>query len=267
HPDRIDAVAQGSRSRMTVHEQFAEDLALYALGALDERAALEKHLEECASCRRELEQLRGDAALLALTTSGPKPPARAKSRLMDAIAKEAWTERAKVREPWWGVLGWVAAAAIILVAIAVWRENSHLGSRVATLSRLLDQEISNSAEARRIAEVLHAPDAASYEILPVSIKSMPSGKAIYSRERNGLVFVASNLQALPAQKAYELWLIPMQGAPIPAGMFKPDVHGSAMVMNPPLPRGIEAKAFAITIEPEKGSTTPTMPILMMGAGG
>jgi hypothetical protein len=40
-----------------------------------------------------------------------------------------------------------------------------------------------------------------------------------------------------------------------------------MVMNPPLPIGLEAKAFAVTIEPEQGSATPTMPILMMGAGG
>jgi len=73
---------------MSVHEQFAEDLVLYALGALEggERASLEKHLDECASCRRELEQLRGDAALLALTTAGPRPPARAKSRLMDTCS-------------------------------------------------------------------------------------------------------------------------------------------------------------------------------------
>ena len=41
---------------MNVHEEFAENLALYALGSLerDERLALEKHLEECAGCRREL---------------------------------------------------------------------------------------------------------------------------------------------------------------------------------------------------------------------
>ena len=75
---------------MSVHEQFAEDLALYALGSLDgaERHALEKHLDECASCRRELELLRGDLSLLALTAAGPKPPARARQRLMSAIADE-----------------------------------------------------------------------------------------------------------------------------------------------------------------------------------
>jgi len=254
---------------MTVHQQFAEDLALYALGALDEKTALETHLEECASCRRELEQLRGDAALLALTTSGPKPPARAKSRLMEAIAKEPRVQTERGRAPWWGLLGWIATAALIVVAATLWKQNAHLNSTVRALSGQLEKEISDSADARRIAEVLHAPDAASYEIMPVSVKTMPPrGKAIYSRERNGLVFVASNLNPLPPEKAYELWLIPIQGAPIPAGMFKPDAHGSAMVMNPPnIPPGVEAKAFAITIEPEKGSTTPTPPIVMMGAGG
>ena len=74
------------------------------------------------------------------------------------------------------------------------------------------------------------------------------------------------MPTLPPQKAYELWLIPTQGAPIPAGVFKPDAHGRATVVNPPLPAGVEAKAFAITIENEGGSTTPTMPIAMMGTG-
>lgn len=39
-----------------------------------------------------------------------------------------------------------------------------------------------------------------------------------------------------------------------------------MVINPPLPAGMEAKTFAVTIEPETGSPTPTMPIVMMGTG-
>jgi anti-sigma-K factor RskA len=94
----------------------------------------------------------------------------------------------------------------------------------------------------------------------------PQGKAIYVRDRSSLIFLARNFRGLPAQKVYELWLIPINGAPIPDGIFKPDAHGSATVINPPLPTGVEAKAFAITVEPESGSSVPTMPILMIGAG-
>src|SRR6266581_4771313 len=88
-PEIRNGLAQGFC--MNVHEQFAEDLALYALGTLqgEERVALERHLEECASCHRELEQLRGDMALLALSTAGPTPPLRARQRLMDAVARES----------------------------------------------------------------------------------------------------------------------------------------------------------------------------------
>jgi hypothetical protein len=49
-------------------------------------------------------------------------------------------------------------------------------------------------------------------------------------------------------------------------VFKPDARGGATVINPPLPTRVEAKAFAITVEPEQGSLSPTMPIVMMGAG-
>jgi anti-sigma-K factor RskA len=254
---------------MTVHEQFAEDLALYALGALEgaERDSIEKHLDECASCRRELEQLRGDAALLALTTSGPKPPARAKSRLMDAIATEPRVQQVKPRSQWWGSLGWIAAVAMVAVAAVIWNQNEGLKSELKESASLSDQQKQQLEQAKQIVDTLLAQDAQRISVLPVGSKVPPNGKVIYSRERNGLIFVASNLQPLPAQKAYELWLIPTEGAPIPAGVFKPDAHGSAVVVNPPLPAGVVAKAFAITIEPEKGSTTPTPPIVMMGAGG
>jgi anti-sigma-K factor RskA len=255
---------------MSLHEQYAEDLALYALDSLkgDERASLENHLEECASCRRDLEQLRGDAALLALTASGPRPPARAKSRLMGAIAKEPRTQPSKRPVSWWAGLGWLAAAVMIVAVATVWRQNTRLKSSVVQSAGMLEKQRLELEQARRISDLLKAPDATSYEVLPVSLRTPPppAGKAIYSRQQNGLVFVASNLRALPSKKTYELWLVPTQGAPIPAGVFKPDARGSAVVINPPLPAGVEAKAFAITIEPEGGSKTPTPPIIMMGAG-
>lgn len=255
---------------MSVHEQFAEDLALYALGSLegDEKVSLKKHLESCASCRRELEELRGSAALLALSASGPRPPARSKSRLMDAIAKESRAHPKYPRPRWWSALGWAAAAAMMIFALLIWNQDQRLktnNSRLATLSSQQRVELEN---ARRVVDTLTASDALRVTVLPVGLKTPPpEGKAIYSRQHNGLIFTASNLHPLPAQKSYELWLIPITGSPIPAGVFKPDAHGSATVVNPPLPAGVEAKAFAITIEPETGSATPTKPIIMMGAGG
>lgn len=255
---------------MSVHEQFAEDLALYALDCLDgpEKTALEQHLSTCAACRRELEQLRGDGALLALAASGPRPPARAKTRLLNAVANEPRVQKAGSRPRWIWPLGWAAAAALMIAVVALWTQNSKLKSDVQRAASADAEKSAQLDRVRRIVDTLTAQDAMRVNVLPVGTKAAPpEGKAIYSRDRNGLIFMASNLQALPAEKAYELWLIPVQGAPIPAGVFKPDARGSAVVVNPPLPAGVEAKAFAITIEPEAGSAAPTSPVVMVGAGG
>ena len=255
---------------MSVHQQFEEDLALFALGCLEgaEKALLEKHLSECAPCRRELERLRGDTALLGLSTVGPMPPARAKAGLMNAIAQE---ERRKPKAaaplPWWSSLGWIAAVALLGIVAVLWTQNLRLRHNAVNLNDFAEQQKSAADKYRRIDEILNAKDVQRIDILPVNYKAAPpEGKAVYSRQNSGLIFVASNLNPLPPQKAYELWLIPAKGAPIPAGVFKPDARGGATVINPPLPAGVEAKAFAITIEAEQGSATPTMPIVMMGSG-
>src|SRR6202050_5018964 len=124
---------------MSEHEQYAEDLALYAMGALtgEDRAKLDEHLASCASCRLELEQLRGDTALLALSAAGPRPPQRARQRLLDAVAREARVARVPqtpTRHSWWGWLGWAATAAVVIFAASLWRggrsfKKTHLTAR------------------------------------------------------------------------------------------------------------------------------------------
>src|ERR1022692_4124975 len=96
----------------------------------------EKHLEECASCRRELELLRGDLSLLALTTAGPQPPVRARQRLMSAITAEprlpvAAPASERRQRSWltasgWPALGWVVAVALVFAGIGLLRQNSTL---------------------------------------------------------------------------------------------------------------------------------------------
>jgi anti-sigma-K factor RskA len=245
---------------MSLHEQYAEDLALHALHVLEgeARTSLEKHLESCSGCRQELEQLRGDMALVAVSTAGPKPPQRSRQRLLDAIAKEARGAAAvgARRRPgfnWWAAFGWVAAVAMLVVVIQLRRENWRLHESVAQLGSLIGKQTIELENARRVAEAITAPEAMRVELVASKTPPAPRGKAFYLRDRNSLVFVASNLAALPPDKIYELWLFPKSGgAPIPAGLFKPDANGSATVVNPPLPAGVEAKAFAVTLEPAEG---------------
>ena len=253
---------------MTVHEQFADDLALYALGELQdqERTALENHLKQCADCQRELEQLQGDMALLALSASGPKPPRRSRRRLMAAIAKESGRLDIPERRLWWPALEWLAASAAVIAVVLLLQQNRDLRRRMADLEKSSSQQQDELMRAKEVLATLTSPEAVRFTL--VAGKSpQPQGKAIYLRSRSSLIFFASNMPALPPQKAYELWLIPTSGAPIPAGVFKPDAQGSATVINPPLPAGVEAKTFAITVEPETGSAAPTSSPIMVGAGG
>jgi anti-sigma-K factor RskA len=256
---------------MSVHEQFAEDLSLYALGALqgEERLAVEKHLQSCPDCRHELSQLQGDLALLALSVSGPRPPLRSRQRLMAAIAKEP--RRATIRQgqwkPWWIALEWAAAAAAVAMIVLLLNQNTDLRQRVAALEASSSGQQKQLLQAKELIATLTSADAVRFTLVAAKTPPQPQGKAIYLRSTGTLVFLASNMPELPPQKTYELWLIPTSGAPIPAGLFRPDTHGSAALIKPPLPTGVEAKTFAITVEPGAGSAAPTSTPIMVGTLG
>jgi anti-sigma-K factor RskA len=263
---------------MSVHEQFADDLSLYAIGALagEERRALEEHLNQCSACRQELEKLRGDVALLALSVSGPKPPERSRERLMAAVRKEPRQVKTApaTRRPWWRPVEWALAAAAVIVAMLLARQNGDLQRTVSDLKAAVSgqqQQLAQAklqfAEAQQLVASLASPDSEHFTLVAGNTPPQPQGKAIYSRKTGTLVFIAGNMPKLPPQKAYELWLIPQSGAPIPAGVFKPDTRGSATVVKPTLPSGVEAKTFAITVEPEAGSPAPTSTPLMVGVQG
>lgn len=256
---------------MNVHSTFAEDLALYALGTLegDEQVELEKHLKHCAECRHELEQLRGDAALLALSASGPAPPQRARGRLMNAVTREP---RISLEQPstgrisLWLQMGWVAAAAAIVIAAVLWRTDASLSRRMANLQKEFSEHQTELQRAEEVVATLTATDALRVTIISSRAAPQPQGRAIYIASRSSLIFLANNMPALPARRAYELWIIPITGSPIPAGVFKPDAHGNATLVNSRFPQGLGTKTFAITVEPETGSQQPTSAPIMLGTG-
>jgi anti-sigma-K factor RskA len=247
---------------VSAHEQYADELALLAIGTLPEaeRAALEEHLESCSQCRNELEQLRADAALLALSVEERQPPARARRRFLSAVTREPRMRAIRGRRPWWVWQPAMAAVILVLAAALFWQQNRKLRTELATVQQQM-------AHAQEMVEAFTSPEAVHVSLGPSPSTRNPEGKAHYLPKKGALVFTASNLAPLPPQKTYELWLVPATGRPVRAGVFKPDASGSAMVMMRKMPKGVVAKAFAVTVEPEGGTDTPTLPMVMVGESG
>jgi anti-sigma-K factor RskA len=266
---------------MNAHPQFAEALALYAMGALDNRqelAELEAHLGTCGECRRELEALRADTALLAFSAVGPRPPDRVRQRLLKSIAAEPRMER-RAQKPYVvgrmrpGWLTFAPIAVMILLAVfslLLWQDLRDTKQLVREKQRQIDQiakelnETSNElAGARDVKDILHASDAWPLTLVPIKTPPQPQMKVVYSKQKGALFVLASNTHQLPEDKIYQLWLLPADGsAPMRAGWFKPDNKGNGMIMHHMKSSGISAKGFAVTIEDSGGSETPTTPIVM-----
>jgi anti-sigma-K factor RskA len=256
---------------MSVHEPFSDDLARYALGELtsEERLALESHLRGCGECRRELEEWRGGMGVLAFSVSGPQPPSTSRTRLMAAIAKEPKRREVRLtsRRPWWRPLEWAMAAAAVVVIVLLARQNGEMGRRVVSLEARASEQQQKLDDAEGFVKSLISSDAERFTLVASQAPPQPQGKVIYVRRHGTVVFLADNMPPLPPQKTYELWLIPKTGAPVAAGLFKPDSHGSATILQPPLLAGTEAQTFAITVEPEGGSAAPTSKPIMVGVPG
>ena len=175
--------------------------------------------------------------------------------------------RAAARAGIWSILlPALAALGMLLVALALWRTNGRLKDEIAELGNRNQDQTAQLERMNQQLRLLTAPDAVHVSLNPQKAPRQPNGTAIYSPSQKRMMFMASNLAAPPKGKAYELWIIPASGAPVPAGVFKPDEHGYAVMMDHRMPEGVAAKAFAVTVEDEAGSDKPTSPILLMGAG-
>lgn len=270
---------------MKEHPQFDEDFDLYVLGTLDleERDAIELHLTHCAECASRLEEARARMATLALAAPLETPPAVVRDRLMQRLH----AERQKLRRgspdaasPFWRWVmpfgQWAVMApalfSIILLVAAGWMaaENRRMSAEVSQLEKTQEdleaarnEQTAEVARARSVLEVLTAADTLKITLVAGAAPPAPQGKAFYNPSK-GLVFYAANLPSLPANKAYELWLVPASGNPIGAGVFSTDAHGNGEVILPTLPAGVTAKAFAVTLEPAGGSPTPTGAKVLVG---
>jgi anti-sigma-K factor RskA len=264
---------------MNGHPTRSEDFDLYALGVLEgeEKAAFEAHVPTCAECAEKLAEARGRIALLAFAAPRVEPSPSVKERMMRQIhsapeaARVPQRERAP-REPeraggffgrWWAAAVLVPVSALlILVSIGLWRENSHLTNELGKERAELQKQQAQLDEARHVLALMEAKDTISVALAPQP--GMPKGDVrVMYNQKMGMAMCDGWVDPAPANKSYQLWLVPMDGKPISAGLIEYS-SGPIKPWTVKLPPGVAAKAFAVTLEPEGGMPQPTGPMVLVG---
>lgn len=254
---------------MTGTHANPEDLDLYALGALDgeEKQALEAHLKVCPPCRQQLAAARGQAALLGLSAPPLAPRPEVKAALLEnaRAARPAVRDQSASRPPRkirWGLrfslaFGF-ATAVLAFAAFEFAKQDIERGRQIEKMEARISQESTAMAE---IGAVTGAPDSAQVTLLQQP--GGPPGQAhVLYNARMGMGIYSGQLAPAPAGKSYQLWLVPASGTPVSAGVVEANQQNGALLLR--LTPGLEAKAFAVTLEPQGGMPQPTGPKVLVG---
>ena len=260
-------------------DRWLELAPLHALGALDgeDRSGFEAHLSGCLVCAAELRAHEAVASLVPLALPPVRPSLALRQRVLTRQEKQSATSAAP-RKPWGASLA-VAAALLLGIGLLVVRAQRDT-ARVAAVDARREAAEARAEAARVAAELLvtrrDLGEAVAFRALvqrPESRVTTLAGLAFAPKARARVIFdpttreavlVASGLAPAPEGKAYEAWVI-ATGAPVAAGVFRPDPQGRAVLKLPIVEATAAARTFAVTIEPEGGMPAPTGPMVLAGA--
>jgi hypothetical protein len=164
-------------------------------------------------------------------------------------------------------LNWVlvpAAIALALVSFALSWQNRELAAQLQKQEQRAHAYIKEREQTEKLLSVLASPDTLTVKLAGTSEAPNASGVVKYNGPM-GTVMCSANLPPLPMGKVYQLWLMPVNGAPISAGVFGAGDDGHGRTVTAEVPANTAAKAFAVTIELAGGVAQPTGPKVLLGA--
>lgn len=277
------------------HEEWRAAAAAYALDALDagDRKAFASHLETCVQCRALVASYTPVMADLGLATEPLRPPESLRARTLaravnqprpspvagppplEARAESSAPRLARPVAAWWLLAASLTAA--VGLGIYAWSLRQQVGvlrtivaQASAEVQAVRAELASVRGESTRLGSavrVLSAADLRRVDLAGQAQASAASARAFVSQSR-GLMFSAEHLPPLAAGHVYQVWVL--APTPISAGVVTPAPDGTATATMP-MPNDVTLAAItavAVTEEPNpQGSSTPTMPILLVGNVG
>lgn len=228
--------------------RWDDDLAAYALHALDEREAalVERHLDECEACTERIGWLAPAVDFLPATVPQEIPPPELRVRLMEVVEREAddaappapVRSRRRISMPIFGSFALRPALAGFGVALLL-------------VAGVAGYSLRDGAPA----------DTETFTAVPTDETSLAGGTLEVDGDKGSLR--VTNLPEPPQDEVYQAWVqhIGPDGGIVPSSVFVVHDDGSGEVA---IPEGLDGAAqVMVTREPEGGSKKPTEGALLV----
>jgi hypothetical protein len=168
------------------------------------------------------------------------------------------------------LLPWLAAAAALVLLVGVGIYAASLRGRLAAAeSRYAAAErerfqLERRARASEATLAAISTPASRVIELAAARPQAPSGRMFWDVARNRWTFFAHHMPAVRPGREYQLWLITAGQQKIPAGTFRPDPTGHAVVQATYALPADSLAAIAVTEEPAGGLPAPSGPVIIAG---
>ena len=222
-----------------------------------------------------------DATLEALAEAyATPPPPLLRERLLGEARRENDVARVGRVMHRWRLVGAVAAGAALALGVLLSREArvarlrsaevTALASANTELTRRVEEQAASVASLReslaaqaQVLRVVGAPRTLSASLNP-SEGGRGTGRVVVDATSGEAAVVLAGLPPAASDKVYELWAIRGSNPPEPAGLLAVPSEQAVATKVGTLERPAEVTAFAVSVEPVGGSTSPTGPIVLVG---
>jgi hypothetical protein len=243
---------------MTCQDPVQELLEAYVLGVLDaaEQARVERHLQSCHECQRlvnEYAELTSRLPQALATASKLSLPPEIKTRLLQTLAPERPSARARANPFGWRPRLATWGLAILLAFSLAWG----LSLNVALAQeRALRSEFANLVDQQEIVlEVIDSSKTSKAFLRATASDSESYGKLFTRSDFTDVVAMAGRLPVPTADQAYHLW-VTEAGQTYLAGTMNVNDKGFGLLVFTADQPGPVYEAAQLILQPI-GSTSPT----------
>jgi anti-sigma-K factor RskA len=242
-------------------DELREHYDLYALDIAEspERGEIRVHINRgCEVCMAGVKRSLETVALIGAGAPPAEPSSQLRRRILASVGSE---ERRAEWLPW--LVAALGIAALGVVAVYLGLNNKDYAQTVTRLRLEMREQTAQISSLTEAFAILSGPNTTEASFGGVQ-PAPPQGKVFVNPAR-GVLLIASNLPRTPADKIYEMWLIPKGAKPIPAGLFQAQDNGRAMHVQPGTVDVASTAAIAVTVENQAGADQPTTQPLIVAA--